>query len=75
MRLYGRGTPRSDQLSNRAGALLGHADHSTTQRYAHLANDPFAAASEQIGRIMLEAMTGTAQTEVSSSADAERTRT
>lgn len=31
------------------GALLGHANHNTTQRYAHLADDPVSAASEQIG--------------------------
>ncbi|MDY8109405.1 site-specific integrase [Fulvimarina sp. 2208YS6-2-32] len=40
------------------GALLGHADHSTTQRYAHLAYDPLAAASEQIGQAILEALSG-----------------
>lgn len=45
------------------GALLGHANYSTTQRYAHLANDPLAAASEEIGAIMLKAMTGTGQKE------------
>jgi len=32
------------------GALLGHTDHMTTQRYAHLSLDPIAAAAEDIGR-------------------------
>ncbi|WP_415714472.1 tyrosine-type recombinase/integrase [Roseibium sp.] len=31
------------------GALLGHADNSTTQRYAHLHDDPVKAASEAVG--------------------------
>ncbi len=31
------------------GALLGHADSATTQRYAHLHDDPLRAASEVIG--------------------------
>lgn len=31
------------------GALLGHADSATTQRYAHLHDDPLRAASELIG--------------------------
>lgn len=31
------------------GALLGHADQTTTQRYAHLAADPLKAAAELIG--------------------------
>ena len=34
------------------GALLGHADSSTTQRYAHLHDDPLKAASETIGNII-----------------------
>jgi len=42
------------------GALLGHANHNTTQRHAHLANNPLAAASEQNGGVMFEAMTGPA---------------
>jgi len=38
------------------GALLGHTQASTTQRYAHLANDPLKAATEEIGRRIAEAM-------------------
>lgn len=32
------------------GALLGHSDSATTQRYAHLHDDPLKAASEAVGR-------------------------
>lgn len=35
------------------GALLGHAQARTTQRYAHLANDPVKAANERIGATLL----------------------
>ncbi len=31
------------------GALLGHTDSATTQRYAHLHDDPLKAASEAVG--------------------------
>ncbi|WP_420408447.1 tyrosine-type recombinase/integrase [Hoeflea sp.] len=31
------------------GALLGHSDSATTQRYAHLHDDPLKAASEAVG--------------------------
>ena len=31
------------------GALLGHRKAATTQRYAHLSNDPLRSASEAIG--------------------------
>ncbi len=31
------------------GALLGHTDSTTTQRYAHLHDDPLRTASEAIG--------------------------
>jgi integrase len=32
------------------GALLGHTDSATTQRYAHLHDDPLKAASEAVGK-------------------------
>ncbi|MEP6827364.1 MAG: site-specific integrase [Aestuariivirga sp.] len=32
------------------GALLGHAHSATTQRYAHLSDDPLRAASDAVGR-------------------------
>jgi site-specific recombinase XerD len=32
------------------GRLLGHTNPSTTQRYAHLADDPLREASEIMGR-------------------------
>lgn len=38
------------------GALLGHADAATTQRYAHLATDPLKAAAEAIASRIDEAM-------------------
>lgn len=38
------------------GALLGHMDASTTQRYAHLSQDPLKAAAELISNKIDEAM-------------------
>lgn len=38
------------------GALLGHTEASTTQRYAHLAQDPLKAATELIGSRIDQAM-------------------
>lgn len=38
------------------GALLGHTQPATTQRYAHLADDPLRAASEEVGRRIAEAL-------------------
>jgi integrase len=38
------------------GALLGHREAATTQRYAHLAADPLRAANELIGREIAKAM-------------------
>jgi len=40
------------------GALLGHTQASTTERYAHLAADPLRAANEAIGRQISAAISG-----------------
>jgi integrase len=40
------------------GRLLGHSQAATTQRYAHLADDPMRAAVETIGATIEAAMTG-----------------
>ena len=42
------------------GALLGHSQPATTQRYAHLAADPLKQASDLIGRRIAAAMKGEA---------------
>ena len=34
------------------GKLMGHKKSATTERYAHLADDPLRLANEQIGQIM-----------------------
>jgi integrase len=39
------------------GALLGHRQAATTQRYAHLADDPLKAAAHRIGTTIAGAMT------------------
>jgi integrase len=38
------------------GALLGHSQPSTTQRYAHLLDDPLRAATDKVGTIVSNAM-------------------
>ncbi len=38
------------------GTLLGHSQIKTTERYAHLANDPLQTANEVIGKRILDAM-------------------
>lgn len=40
------------------GSLLGHAEVKTTERYAHLANDPLQNANEAISNRLLQAMSG-----------------
>lgn len=40
------------------GALLGHTQAATTQRYSHLSADPVRAAAEQVGRRIAGAMRG-----------------
>ena len=42
------------------GKLLGHSQASTTQRYAHLADDPLRRASESIGATISAALEGRA---------------
>ena len=46
------------------GALLGHKEARTTQRYAHLADDPLRAASEAIGGQVAAALRGEDAAEV-----------
>ena len=46
------------------GALLGHKEVRTTQRYAHLADDPLRAASEAIGGQVAAALRGDSGGEV-----------
>ncbi|MGU3493668.1 tyrosine-type recombinase/integrase [Xanthobacteraceae bacterium A53D] len=41
------------------GALLGHSQPSTTQRYAHVANDPVRAAADLVANRIATAMKGT----------------
>lgn len=38
------------------GALLGHSQAQTTQRYAHLADEPVQRAADQVGRALAAAM-------------------
>lgn len=45
------------------GAILGHTQASTTQRYAHLSNDPLRAAATQIGDEIMAAMGGRRRTD------------
>jgi integrase len=46
------------------GKLLGHSQAATTQRYAHLADDPMRAAAEAIGARIQAAMRRTSGAEV-----------
>jgi integrase len=40
------------------GKVLGHANSATTQRYAHLADDPVKAAADRISKAMSDALAG-----------------
>jgi site-specific recombinase XerD len=40
------------------GALLGHVEPQTTQRYAHLVGHPVQAAAEQVGEAVKQALGG-----------------
>lgn len=46
------------------GGLLGHRQASTTQRYAHLADDPIRSASELVGSRIAAALEGRAEAQV-----------
>ena len=46
------------------GALLGHTQAATTQRYAHLADDPLRQANDMIGARIAAAMNPSAEGEV-----------
>ncbi len=46
------------------GKLLGHAEIATTERYAHLADDPIRQANERIGGHILAVMSGQPKAEV-----------
>jgi integrase len=43
------------------GGLLGHTQAATTQRYAHLADDPLKVAAQMVGARLADAMRGGAQ--------------
>jgi integrase len=51
------------------GKLLGHADHATTARYAHLDNDPLRRASNAIGKAVADAMDGNVAADRSAGSD------
>ena len=40
------------------GAMLGHKDSATTQRYAHMQDDPLKVASEEVGGHLGRAIEG-----------------
>lgn len=46
------------------GALLGHSDSATTQRYAHLHDDPLKAATESIGSKLTASLSGSSISEI-----------
>jgi len=57
------------------GKLLGHKNTATTQRYAHLADDPVKAANEAIGKRIAGAMDGSNEQAEVISLESRTTRT
>ena len=55
------------------GKMLGHSQPATTARYAHLADDPVRAASDQVGARIAAAMNGRASGEVVALSNSPRT--
>ena len=53
------------------GALLGHKDIATTQRYAHLSDNPVRSAADQIGHRLHELLTPNATSDVVRTGDAQ----
>ena len=56
------------------GALLGHTQSATTQKYAHLGSDPLRQASEAIGKRIKTAMSGKKAAEAPADLRAARQR-
>lgn len=56
------------------GKVLGHAQASTTERYAHLGNDPVWLAADAIGRQIAEALQGQSRKEDEDTATNENAR-
>ena len=56
------------------GKLLGHAEIATTERYAHLADDPIRQANERIGDHIWAVMSGARKAEVVAIEKTMRTR-
>ncbi|HEX2988908.1 MAG TPA: site-specific integrase [Chloroflexota bacterium] len=56
------------------GALLGHADQASTQRYSHLQVDPLRLAAERIGGEIAAAMAGTPPAQVVNMEEARQAR-
>jgi len=54
------------------GALLGHLDSATTQRYAHLQDDPLKAATESIGSKLAASLFESAGSEIQQFAKKKR---
>ncbi|WP_181951697.1 hypothetical protein [Sulfitobacter mediterraneus] len=53
------------------GALLGHKDIATTQRYAHLSDNPVRSAADQIGHRLNELLKPNALTDIGQAGNAQ----
>ena len=48
-------------MASQSGKILGHLRHSTTERYAHLADDPVREANKLIGNRIINALVRSSQ--------------